>query len=288
MGLEGGVKYHRLCRVVLTDQFHSDGRCTDLRLVPTAACRRVLTSFRMVFKIDVDGGSISIAVGPDDAPLISLPQDLELTFNLRVENPDFFQVTVPLGAGELSSVVLTNAGLPADARTLAVTDNSARQTGGVYGTVVLTQLTDAWLADPPVFRAEFRSRERWWVYYLVTDVGAHRGQLEVVDTGLEPVVFGESGRRELNLEEDPQDRLAALLREQYPNHRRLRFISDSPVMSSEQARTHIELRLAGDLVAGPLPNPSLRNHSTIEVSGNSGTQREASLFQIIKHLTHSL
>ena len=37
-----------------------------------------------------------------------------------------------------------------------------------------------------------------------------------------------------------------------------------------------------------LPNPSLGNYSTVEVTVDSKKQRQASLFHVVKHLTHSL
>ncbi len=284
------MNYQLFARIVLADEYHEDGRCLHVSLVPTSACRRLLKQLKLSFKKDVAGASLIAEVSDVDTPVVATPPGLELTFYLRVDDLDFVQITDHGAAGELGPAIFSNAGLDPDVRELALVEGSLRATDGCYGLVVLTELSAAWLTDPPVFRISFKSRAPRWVYYLITDVGEHRGAIDIVDADVDatPVVFGEAGRRELNLEEDPNDRLAVILRDQYPDHRRLRFISDDHVAHTHRARTNIELRLAGDMVAGPLPNPSLSNFSTVEVTANSETQREASLFQIIKHLTHSL
>jgi hypothetical protein len=75
------------------------------------------------------------------------------------------------------------------------------------------------------------------------------------------------------------------LSDQYPNMRRIRFVSDESIPCSERARKAIHLIMDGDRVGGVLPNPSTRNYSMVEVARDGELQKEDSLFQIVKFHT---
>jgi hypothetical protein len=67
---------------------------------------------------------------------------------------------------------------------------------------------------------------------------------------------------------------------------RLRFVSDDPVPCQQQARKSIQLRLDGNQVIEMLPNPSLRNYTTVDLNRDGEPYQEEALFQVVKYFTH--
>jgi len=81
------------------------------------------------------------------------------------------------------------------------------------------------------------------------------------------------------------DELAGEMAAQYPVLERHRFISDDLVPCRQAARKHLELHLDDNRLFGALPNPSLRNHSKIEIKADADLPRQDALFQVFKYIT---
>jgi hypothetical protein len=144
------------------------------------------------------------------------------------------------------------------------------------------------IPDRPVrFEIGFAAKRARWTYYVVTDRAD--AQFQIQDRDDPPLVFSSQNRRELSQEPDPADDFARSLGEQYPDLRRIRFVSDESVACSDRSRRSIQLRMNGDTVGGVLPNPSPRNISmvdvAVDVARDGALQKEDSLFQIVKFLS---
>lgn len=139
-------------------------------------------------------------------------------------------------------------------------------------------------AGPGEFTIAFKAKKARWKYYIIAD--GSDTQFYIEDRGTSPVIFPAENRTDLNQQPDPADDIAQTLAAQYPQHQRLRFVSGDSVPCQQTARKSIQLRLNGNQVAGALPNPSLRNFSTIQTVLNGQPHQEEALFQVIKCFTH--
>lgn len=161
-----------------------------------------------------------------------------------------------------------------------------KQPWGIFAEVEIHS-SDSWpeiLVGPARFEIAFTAKRARWSYYVVTDRGD--AQFQIQDREEPPLVFSSQNRRDLSQEPDLADDVAKSLAEQYPDLRRIRFVSDESVPCSDRSRKSIQLRMDGDLVGGILPNPSPRNYSMVDVLGNGELQKEESLFQIVKFLSN--
>jgi len=136
---------------------------------------------------------------------------------------------------------------------------------------------------PGEFQIVFQSKEVRWQYYLVAD--KNNVDFGIQDAGDAPVIFDASNRRDLNQNPDPADRIAVSLASQYPDMKRIRFGSDKSIPCQQQPRKSMRLFIGPDQILDVLPNPSLRNFSSLEINQNGGVQKEDTLFQVIKYFT---
>lgn len=88
------MNYTKLFTVTCTHQYFGGGPCSDLQIVPTDACRKLLDRFRMLYKQE-GTGTVSISrqqaesAGEIQMPLCTSP----LTFYLMISNPAFYTYT---------------------------------------------------------------------------------------------------------------------------------------------------------------------------------------------------
>ncbi len=135
---------------------------------------------------------------------------------------------------------------------------------------------------PTAFTITFQSKEAYWAYYFVTNLEDDQAGFEIRDADAEtPISFGESGRTDLTDPPDPDDAVATMLAEEYPEMSRIRFVSDEPLDCRQQPRKKVQLTLEGQTLLGPLPNPSFHNPAIL-----TGTDQTA-LVQVIKYITHA-
>jgi len=136
---------------------------------------------------------------------------------------------------------------------------------------------------PAEFQIAFKSKKVRWQYYLVAD--KDNVEFSINDAGDTPIVFDEVNRRDLNQNPDPADRIAVSLAGQYPEMKRIRFGSDKLISCQQQPRKSMHLFMGQDQVLDALPNPALRNFSSLEINRNGGMEKEDTLFQVIKYFT---
>ncbi len=137
---------------------------------------------------------------------------------------------------------------------------------------------------PAEFEITFQSKKARWKYYLIADKS--EAQFYIEDKDSSPLTFSADNQTNLNEHPDSSDHVAQLLAEQYPDKQRLRFVSDNLVSCQQAARKSLQLYLNGNQVMEALPNPSLRNYSSMNIISNREWQKEDALFQIVKYITH--
>jgi hypothetical protein len=146
---------------------------------------------------------------------------------------------------------------------------------------------DTWVdvaAGPQTFEIAFKTKRARWAFYVISD--RPEAEFRVEDNSASPLLFSEANRIDLSKQPDPADEVARTLAAQYPTMQRWRFLSDEPVPCRQAARKTIRLRLNGQTVLETLPNPSLRNYSTIQISSNGSLEKEDALFQVINYFNH--
>jgi len=136
---------------------------------------------------------------------------------------------------------------------------------------------------PGEFQIVFQPKQVRWQYYLVAD--KNNVDFGIKDAGDAPLVFDAENRRDLNQNPDPADRIAVSLAGQYPEMKRIRFGSDKLISCQQQPRKSMHLFMGPDQILDVLPNPSLRNFSSLEINQNGGVQKEDTLFHVIKYFT---
>ncbi len=287
------MRYRALCHIALAHDFHASGRCRELALEPTPEGARLLRNQRLKLKARPGVATILAQLDGEGAPMIPLEASLVIPFRLRLDDHRFTRFTdLTAVRGLEGEPRYSNAGLAAGARALELSAAPPRERtiaergADTFAEVELTGFSAAWLAEPPEFTIRFSALQTRWVYYLVTDIDKSRGPLTLVDAdageSVTPLAFSEA------VVEDPRDDVAAELAARYPDARRIRFVSDALVPSRALPRRCLEVHLDGAPLMRALPNPSLGNYSTVEVTVDSRQQRQPSLFQVVKHLTHSL
>jgi len=150
--------------------------------------------------------------------------------------------------------------------------------------------------NPATFQISFKAKQARWNYYFVTDSKSSRFTIRDSDKNDERrVKFGWGNRTNLSDKPDESDQIAQTLASQYPDLIRLRFVSDDPIPYRNQARKSIQLIYHDEaddykdhLILKALPNPSMRNSTTVNISDLDGrTHKEAALYQIIKYFAQN-
>ncbi len=142
------------------------------------------------------------------------------------------------------------------------------------------------VSTPRRFQISFSAKAARWTYYCVTDLTPSQGGFRIVDarpTESGRLVFSDQNRQDLDQTPDPGDDIAKNLVTQYPQYRKFRFLSDTPVLCSQAANPHLEFYVGENKLSGSLPNPSFRNNYILsEAEGRSS--KEDALFHVIKYV----
>ncbi|MFN8459684.1 MAG: hypothetical protein U0401_34400 [Anaerolineae bacterium] len=196
-------------------------------------------------------------------------------------------ITHPTRYDTATKVITVNSQAASANDTFKITYAAAPQSARDVFADIEIQLNTALskVTEGPIeFQVTFKAKKVRWNYYLLTDrAGA---QFRIEDKGVEPLVFGDKNRVDLSQHPDPLDNVARMLAAQYATLRQLRFVSDDLVPCRQEARKSLQLYMDGQQVIGTLPNPALKNFSTLEITRNGSPSQEEVLFQVIKYFTH--
>lgn len=290
------MRYKPLLEISIVHPYYEDGRCPDLRVGPGALGEAILRRYRLALKRRAGGVLVIAPVDEAGAPFVPFAEDAALSLEVRAEGDDFHLITDSAALLSMDAPVYTNAAgqAPLPSGALALVDRGAGAPGaggrprrGALAGVEIAGLRALAPSDAPAaFSISFAPRSARWIYYVVTDVPAASGAIEIVDAApapADPVVFGPAGARDLVAAPDAGDAVAAALAARYPGLRRLRFASDAPVVSGARGRKHIELRVNGDRALEALPNPSIRWIARIAAA--AAAPPEEARVCVVEHVT---
>lgn len=277
------MKHVAIAELHIRHAYYADGKCSDFAIEPSEETDRLLRNHRCLIGLLTDGIRILTQLGEDGQPFLPMPADTVLVFHLRLRNSEFSLFTDLSEISGRAAPIFTNLGAPAGAqgtlRLAAQAAGTLRLGQGIFANVELHLLNQA--NTPPLFGAfelAFQAKRVRWVYYCITDLNATASELRIVDASpagsAELLKFGDAGRTKLDEHPDPADPIAAQLVGRYPAMSCVRLISDEPVACRQEPRKYLELRMGDERLAGPLPNPSLRDAA-----------REDVLFRIVKYRT---
>ncbi len=86
--------YKILMSIELRHDYYSDGKCHDIRLVPSENTKLVLKNARMLYKTVGNTFLIIVKIEPDNTPSIPLPEENKLVFHLDLIKPEFMNISM--------------------------------------------------------------------------------------------------------------------------------------------------------------------------------------------------
>lgn len=279
------TRFLPLLELSVRHSYYPDGRCGDFAIEPSPETERLVRNHRLVLRERPDGLRVVAPVDTTGRPFITLAADVTFTWYLRLRNPDFALITDERDLVAHRTPRYRNTG-PVEAELLVPDENPApdQLPPGVFATVEITPGTSSPLtADPRAFIVSFEAASAWWSYYLVTDIPAEQGAFSLVDTSSSPIEFDADDVRDLVADPDPTDEVALKLAARHPAGRRLRFRSDGPVPSRSEPRHRLELRLADERVAGPLPIPRPSSLKTVPIDVGGSVEHQPALSHIVRY-----
>ncbi len=116
------MKYLPLLELHLLHPYYADQRCLDFAIEPTPATQQLINNQRCVLKLVPDGLRLLLLVDDQNAPFIPLPADLVLTFQLKLQNPDFALFTDLTTYHQVADPVYSSATMTASPITLTLSD----------------------------------------------------------------------------------------------------------------------------------------------------------------------
>jgi hypothetical protein len=253
------MKYALLFGLGLKHSYYSSGLCSDFALVPDSNTARLFRNHRCILKPNANGADIYVEMGDDEKPKIAFSQNVTLSFELHLKNPEF-----PL-----------------------FTDSALLDGDADYQITYRKQATDNFFSKIDIQRdfnqvtgdkveIAFSAKPALWVYYLVTDQGDSGTVFSVISPDSQAIAWKQ---------ENGQDRISQKLADQYPGTRQLRFISEQLVPCRESGLQHIQLLYGENIIIESLPNPSWRNYFQTEMAANGGSID--AIFQVVKYLTNT-
>ncbi len=144
------------------------------------------------------------------------------------------------------------------------------------------------ITEPRIFQILFSAKTIRWTYYCVTDLSPSQGAFRITDAGLSEASrlnFSDQNQQDLDQTPDPGDEIAKTLAAQYPQFRKVRFLSDALVPCRQASNPHLEFHVGENKLSESLPNPSFKNNFILSPTEGRSSKEDA-LFQVIKYVRH--
>lgn len=285
------MRYARLFGISIAHSYYVDGVCPDFLVDPAPDTCRLLKNHRCLARRRTDGTVVATETDGTGRPFLPIDGEVTLTFRMRPRN-GLFPLFTSLAAIEAQPAPLYTPapGASQGPRELTLTSRATPLQIGVFAEIEIPSRALSPTGDAPVeFRIYFEAKKLRWQYYCVTDLKLDGKELSIVDADSSPaaVLFSPVNRTDLNQNPDPSDPVAGRLAQQYPDLKRLRFISDELVPCRQAPRRQVELRLDGNRFPEPLPNPSIAHYSPLAVTVDGKPSQQMALFQVVTYISHS-
>ncbi|MEC4678456.1 MAG: hypothetical protein VST69_06865 [Nitrospirota bacterium] len=299
------MNYKALFKVVVKHSYYTDTRCVDFAFKASPETAILLKNHRCVLKTQADGLTVLITVDEDGRVFIPLSSGARFLFYLQLQNKSFSYVTDLTEFGQYDAPCFDNQGLGAGELALNLSDREANVSFSVRSPLVSDRIPDAFsevviqnnsslpsendvLDDMALFEVHFTAKQTRWTYYCVTDFSPASGEFVITDQASDVsdrLSFSVNNRQEFDADLESGDVVARSLSAQYPDKRKIRFLSDQKVSCREAARPEIALYLGENRLSEALPNPPVTQQSNIQVTEESPSTDEETLFQVIKYLS---
>ncbi|PCK09214.1 MAG: hypothetical protein COA42_04980 [Alteromonadaceae bacterium] len=289
------MKYADLVIIELSHDYYQSGQCPCFDVVPTAATTRVLNGLRAGFSASGALGKVSIRVNDDNTPFINSPRPVTLEFEMRFNNADkreeFMGMTDLSEMQKLQAPTFRNTGLEGNGQ-LSLGDSDNALSPNVTAKIELVlSLADMDLAAGPVtYQVSYSASEKLWEYCVLTNLNHDSTAFKIEDNSTVP---NENDNQisfaSLNAEgvtQGMRSDIATELQNQYPDCKLLHFVSSQAIKDRQYVRDNIQFVVGDDIALEYLPNPLLKNSSVV-ISESDG-QTHASMFQVVKYITHTL
>jgi hypothetical protein len=285
------MTYAPILEISIVHAYYEDGRCPSLTLVATPETEAKLRKHRCQIRVGLGSVIISAALGTDGAPLLPLSTGTDLRFTIEPTTNEHVFVTDDSITMTMTAPLFTNAALAQGATGNLELVSGATTTPKKIGVVADVEIIfpgNAVGQAPALltFTVPLEARRAYWAFYCLTDLANADTELHIVDEAPDGSVllFRDEDRRLLNDAPDSSDPVGALLVQQSGTLSCVRFISSEPVACLEVPRRYLTLRLGTEKLSSPLPNPSLRRPSRIDLStGNGSTQTCEVLTHLIEY-----
>ncbi|HEY9115528.1 MAG TPA: hypothetical protein VIN10_12585 [Bacteroidales bacterium] len=88
------IFFNTLLKINLSHEYHADGLCNELNIIPTQSSRHLLNRFGIFFK-NTNSGAVLLYESPDGSLGMKIPieNELKLTFQFSPTNPAFLNYT---------------------------------------------------------------------------------------------------------------------------------------------------------------------------------------------------
>ncbi|MDD1606920.1 MAG: hypothetical protein LUQ28_01375 [Methylococcaceae bacterium] len=262
------MKYEQLLSISLKHSYYRDGLCPDFTVIPQKVTETMLRNHRCVVKPKVNGINIYIPTDEAKIPIIKFTNGTQLSFNLRLKNPEF-------------SLYTDFSQLPSNGN-FQLVDTKQDQWFGtdVFATINIQRDFNKIDESASTIELAFFTKQVRWVYYLVTNQGNNDNDFLITFSGQGSPSFT---WKQITIAES--DKISSLLANEYPKMRRLCFVSEQDIPCGESGLKNIQLSFGQNKIFENLPSPPLRNYYRTNVD-NTHQQADA-IFTIVKSITNT-
>ncbi|HLT34881.1 MAG TPA: hypothetical protein VK034_01315 [Enhygromyxa sp.] len=282
------MRYQRLFAVEIRHAYLGGERCGDLGVEPSPECTSALLGHRLVARPRVGGIEVFAPLDAQRQPFVPLAAGLQLRFDLRVRKPEFAGYTDSSAWAHLAHPTWRGSGSGGGELELGegeVDEHGRapprfRQSPDLLGALVIAGVGASWLASPPTFALTLASPSLRWIYYLTTT----RQSLDTprIEDGEPDRGLSFTGEPLSPDNVDPgTDPLGSRLLARDPARSCFRLISAEPLALSRTPRRGLALHLGLELLIGELPNPSIRDFTTLTLEPDAEPQ--VSLYRVLEY-----
>lgn len=255
------MSYQKLFGLDIFHSFYQDKICPDFYLEPTPACEKILKGHRLVLKNQINGIQIIARLNEEGEPWIQIAEDVKFSFFLKLINTNFVTFTDVVQPNSNSIYLFKNQN---------ITGNKSLELGRKLeklSNITLPQMHSVWgvveiyhnpsFSKKSNYKITFEAKKQHWKYYLVTNKNTQADEFEIKDTEqarLPKITFAQ---REI----EQQDRVVAMIAEQFPDSQQYLFQSETEIGEQEVPRRNIQLLKKAETQSSKtvwiehLPNP---------------------------------
>ena len=277
------MRYEPLLSISLNHNYYKDGFCHDFSVIPEKYTEimlkkapekyfgkdteTLLKNHRCLVKSKPNGINIFIPTDNKKSPIIQFPNDTQLSFDLRLKNPEFSLYT------DLSQLLSNDNFKKTD------TEPNNFKTD-VFATINIQRDFNEIDSSPHNIEIAFSAKQVRWVYYLVTNQSDKDSDFLITFIGQDSPSYTWK-----QIAIAASDKISNMLAAEYPKMRQLCFISEQNISCRESGLKNIQLSIGQNKIFENLPAPPIKNYYQTTID-NTHQQADA-IFTIVKSITNT-